>query len=1086
VKKLLIWAIILLAGAATTQAQCPQVYDSQNNLSSNPYWISCTGNNYVLNFESNSSWAAFSIDWGDGSPLHNDVSYTANAIISHTYTATVDTFIVTLTIPSQNCTLTGVVVMEQAVNAAIMLPVNVSTIACVSTLFKLINGSNNNSQTTKYEWDFGDGSPVLNFNYLNQAAIVNHTYLPNQTTCTRFVTLKAWNYCSFTNTSVATLTVSVFEKDQAAISTSTSIKCWPNGSVYTFSATSSQNCTSSGNNFQRERKWFLGNVWSYNNFNDSIIDWTPFPPVTTVSVSFPNSGTFPVVLYDSSYCGVSTATINVNIFNAPTASIVPPPLPHCVATPLTFTNASTAGSFYKWDFGEGPGFATQPAGPFSYSYTAPGTYTVKHVAFLPFDLSCHDTDAVVITIVPTPTAAFAHSPLIGCDAIVNATFTDQSLSAVAWDWDFGNIVTSTLQAPPPQTYGNVGTHTIHLMVTAANGCTSVAQSTVEVYPSPAASFIPPTVCLNAVSQFTDQSVTTPTMPALTYTWSFGDASSPSFLQNPSHIYSSSGNFTVTLTVNNSQCSNTYTDAVTVHPNPTVSFAHTPTVGCTPLLSNFTNASIGANSFSWNFGDLSATSSATNTTHSFTNTSSSNVIYTITLTGTNIFGCKDSLKRQALVYPLPLVNAAISPTAGCSPLAVSFTNTGSGFTSSNWTFGNSLSSTSLTTSTTYTNNPGDAAQTFTVKLVSTSSNACKDSSNYLVILHPQPIAAFNFSTSVCAPKTVSFTNQSIGATSYTWDFGGESTSTGTNVSHFFTNTTAVPQTSVISLQAANIQGCVFTSTQTLLVFPKPDINVVPNIDSGCTRLRVIFPAITGITSYSWNFDNGNSASTPSAVVFFDNPTHLIKIYNVRLIGADANGCLDTAFKTIKVFPKPNAGFEVTADELFLPDAVITPSNISTGASTYTWSFGDGGSSSSQNPSYTYKNKGEYTIRLIARSNNGCRDTFILGKTIIVLDDSFFAIPNAFTPNTAGSPGNVFNPNDLSNDIFYPRLKGVVKYRFTIFSRWGEVMYDTDKVTEGWDGYYKGNLSNADVYIWKIYMELANGQVMSKTGDVTLIR
>ncbi|MBL7917822.1 MAG: gliding motility-associated C-terminal domain-containing protein, partial [Bacteroidia bacterium] len=232
--------------------------------------------------------------------------------------------------------------------------------------------------------------------------------------------------------------------------------------------------------------------------------------------------------------------------------------------------------------------------------------------------------------------------------------------------------------------------------------------------------------------------------------------------------------------------------------------------------------------------------------------------------------------------------------------------------------------------------------------------------------------------------------------------------------------------------------------------------------------------------------GNTATTANTVGIYDNNTTITKNYTVQLIGKDGHGCADTAYKTIRVFPKPNAYFEVTPTNYFLPDATVIPTNLTTGATTYNWFFGDGGSSNIQNPVYKYKSKGDYYISLIARSNRGCTDTFKIAAPISILDDTFFEMPNAFTPNAAGSPGAVYNPNDLSNDIFHPKIKGVETFQFTIYSKWGEVMFDTNNVNEGWDGYYKGKLCNQDVYVWKIVAKLVNGDTINKTGDVTLLR
>ncbi len=1080
----LFFQLLLLVG----KAQCPQVLDYLNNPSTNPYWISCTGGDYVLNFQSPTSWGAYSISWGDASPNHVGANYVGSTIITHTYTATVDTFPVILTIPSLGCSMVGVVVMEQAVNAAIMVPPLGSTIACAPGNFQLINLSTNNSQTTKYQWDFGDATAVQNYSYTNQAAVTNHTYAANSPTCQTMVTLKAWNYCSFTNTSVATLNISIFEKDNAIVTTSASIKCWPE-SVFTFSANSTQNCTSGGNNFQRQRKWHFGNYWTFNNNNDSIIDWTPYPPVTTASVAFPNMGNYQILLLDSNVCGVDTAAINVNIFNAPVASMAIPPSPYCTGATQTFSNLSTVGANYKWDFGEGPGFFTFPPGPVTYSYASPGTYTVAHVAFLPFHSSCFDTTQMVINVLPSPTASFNVSPMVGCDILSNVTFTNFSVGGVSYNWDLGNTNSSILFTPPPQNYTLTGEHNITLTVTAANGCTEHAVQTVTVYPTPTASFTAPNnICKNAPIQFTDQSTASSTLAISNYTWSFGDSSPNSTSQNPVHTYTNSGSFTVSLIAANPLCaSSTFTQVVIVNPTPTVNFVPTSTAGCTQFSVNFSNTTVGGTNYQWNFGDSSPLSSAVNASHTFTNVTPTNLTYTVKLVGTSAVGCKDSISKTITVFPLPKVDAIIAPTVGCSPLAVSFTNTGVGSTGSIWNFDNGQTSTLNVASTIYTLANAAANTTFSVKLVAVSINGCKDSLLYDVLVYSQPAVSFTSVGSVCSLNTLTLSNLSAGASSYTWTYGSAGSGGSTfNGIHQFVNPTSSSQTSLVSLTAESAMGCTNTFTANITVFPQPSINIIAVPDTGCATLRVTFPTVSGATNFSWTLGNGNTSSTSGLVAYYENNTSLVKNYSVQLIGTDANGCADTAYKTIRVFPKPNAYFEVNPTTYLLPDATVIPTNLTTGATTYNWFFGDGGSSNIQNPVYKYKGKGDFYITLIARSNLGCTDTFKIAAPINVLDDTFFEIPNAFTPNQSGSPGNVFNPTDLSNDIFHPNLKGVEDYQFTIYSRWGEVMFDTKNINEGWDGYYKGKLCTQDVYVWKIVAKLVNGDTISKTGDVTLLR
>jgi hypothetical protein len=123
---------LLLISSKLATAQCPQIYDYLGNLVNRPYFIDCQGTGtYNMNFASNTGWGAYTINWGDGTANTVGGSYTANSLINHTYnSASPDTFVITLNIPSLSCTLTGIAVMEKPVNASIQIPIGGVTTAC--------------------------------------------------------------------------------------------------------------------------------------------------------------------------------------------------------------------------------------------------------------------------------------------------------------------------------------------------------------------------------------------------------------------------------------------------------------------------------------------------------------------------------------------------------------------------------------------------------------------------------------------------------------------------------------------------------------------------------------------------------------------------------------------------------------------------------------------------------------------------------------------------------------------------------------------------------------------------------------------
>ena len=1164
-----LYILIFVWLSKSSSAACPLVYDYLGNLSSQPYWISCTGGAYNLNFQSNTSWGAYTINWGDGTPSFAGGAYVGSTIIAHTYTATIDTFIVTLSIPGSTCVMTGIVVMEKPVNASIQIPIGGVTTACAPNALLFTNSSTDVSKTTIFTWSFGDGTPTSTFSYTNAGQTLSHTYLKGTVTCTTTVTLTAKNYCTPAPTVANFTPIQIYDIDIAAITPSAFIKCWPDN-VFTFNNTTNRNCVPQGNTFQRQEKWNFGNYWGLG--HDSIVGWRPWPPTSPYTIAYPSVGSYSVQLIDSNLCGVDTQIIFVSIVNPPSALIIAPVGPLCQGAAVTFTNASTLGVLYKWNFGDGGGFVFKPFGIQTHTYTTAGTYTISLVALIGgAGSSCSDTDKVVITILPKPTALFSVIPNKGCDKITGAMFTDLSSSAVAWSWNFGNGNTFVGLLPPAQNYTAVGNYVATLTVTGANTCVHSYTAPVNVYPKPIAAFSPTSACVASATNFFDNTPFSIGDPIVSWNWNFGDASptATSSVQNPLHTYTLQNTYTVQLIVNTANCGDTVLQTITINIKPTANFTLTPISGCPTLTVNFTNTSLNATSYNWTFGNLS-TSTSTNTSSVYTNTLSVNKNYTVTLIAGTALGCTDTKTAVVTVFPKPTVSFTTNAIAGCSPIVATFTNNSVGSSSYNWTFGDGATSTStasalshtytnltlliqtytvqlvaisingckdsmqltvtayphpifnftmapnsgcsplninfspvlgavtyqwdfgdgITDNTinaahTYTNLSSTSNQTYTCMLVAISSNGCRDSITKSVLLLFKPKANFTVDTPSCSPKILTFTNTSTGSLSYNWDFG-TSSSTNINESHQYINNTAVIVTNTVQLIATSVNNCKDTLIVFINIYPKPEFTIIANPDSGCTALKVLFPNIVGVSAYQWNFGDGTSSMVGNTSNTFYNNSTADKTFTVQLIATNNYGCKDTSTKVIKVFAKPVALFQANPTTVFIPTNPVNCTNLSTGAISYFWNFGDFTNSTLVNPSHLYLNAGFYQITLIATNVHGCKDTFELPSKITALLESDIEIPNAFSPNPNGSNGGAFGVNDLNNDVFHPVLKGIEKYELNIFSRWGELLFVSKDVNIGWDGYYKGKLCTSDVYVWKIIATTIDGKKINKAGDVFLLR
>ena len=234
----------------------------------------------------------------------------------------------------------------------------------------------------------------------------------------------------------------------------------------------------------------------------------------------------------------------------------------------------------------------------------------------------------------------------------------------------------------------------------------------------------------------------------------------------------------------------------------------------------------------------------------------------------------------------------------------------------------------------------------------------------------------------------------------------------------------------------------------------------------------------LVSWLWNFGDGSTSTN-------QNPTHLYPQagnYSVTLTVTTANGCTNTGVSSVgvQILPSPTAAFSVNSTLFYLPTESLITTNQSVGANSYYWTFGDGGTSTQTNPTYLYNLVGNFEIELTATNKYGCKDV----AKVNVTTTADVVFPNAFTPS--GPSDGFYDINDLSNDIFFPYTSGVVEYQFEIFNRWGELIFATTNIKQGWNGYYKGEIVQQGVYVWKAYLKLNNGKEFNKAGDVTVLR
>ena len=226
---------------------------------------------------------------------------------------------------------------------------------------------------------------------------------------------------------------------------------------------------------------------------------------------------------------------------------------------------------------------------------------------------------------------------------------------------------------------------------------------------------------------------------------------------------------------------------------------------------------------------------------------------------------------------------------------------------------------------------------------------------------------------------------------------------------------------------------------------------------------------GTQPYSFVWDDGTMSSQLNGLCAGE--------YIVNM--SDANGCASELSLSVSAPPLVIADFYFWEEDYTILNPTIDFYNSSSGATIYTWFFGDDlGSSANEDPSFTFPDEpGKHEVQLIAYNDNNCSDTAV--ATIEILDEIIYYIPNAFTPDGDGF-NDGFKPIFTSG--FDPQ-----EFQLLIFNRWGEVVFESRNDKVGWDGSYAGKIAPDGTYIWRVeFKETMSDKRHVDEGHVTLLK
>lgn len=864
----------------------------------------------------------------------------------------------------------------------------------------------------------------------------------------------------------------------------TSIKVAPTPIAH-FEANNIIGCSPLNTDFTNKSQGGDSYKWT---FNDS----SPMETTKDPSHSFYNIENFVqsfevMLVTENSFSCTDTSRLFTTVYPKQDFNLTATPDSGCSPLNITFI-ADPGGYKYGWDLGDGTiiNGVNQNNKLFINETNAKENHTIK--LYTTSFYGCIDTTETAITVLPSPTALFEPNDFAVCSP-KKVLFTNHSLNTDNSHWSFGdgNSASTVGTTPIEHTYTNIEFlpkyYKIRLVTENNFGCKDSMDGFTNVNPAIKASISGDTTnCTPFNMNFGNE-----TIGATSYVWDYGDGNTSSGFYGK-NIFNNDTNeeikYDVSMIASSAYgCSDTAHLTATALPAPKTYFEPNDFTVCSPKRVIFTNYTENITKSHWSFGDGTITTNdgAEIIEHTYLNDMYTPLDYRIRLITENSFGCKDSMDGYTSVNPK--VQAIIMGSGeGCSPTEVSIGNESIGANNFLWNYGDGNTSSGYLGLNLFKNN-GHEDTEYSVSMIASSTYGCSDTAYTSVTVYATPEADFTVTPDYqqMPESTVDINNITNGDQwSYLWNFGDKNSS---DLKQPGNHTYIKSGEFTISLKAYS-DKCENTFEKSIQIMPNIPIVEYGPPTKGCPSLKVDFYSNTvDAESFLWEFGDGNISSDA-------NPSHTYYTegrYGVKLTVTGPGGQTIKDDLEINVFPEPMALFEVFPKVVTIPGQAVSFANKSIGANIFNWNFGDSNTSTEVNPVYEYTTPGNFDVSLQVSNEYGCMDEYVQNEAVTAQEGGNIEFPNAFTPNPNGSGNGEYIFGDKNNYVFYPAIQeGVVEYKMQIFSRWGQLIFESNDIKIGWNGYHRNKICSQGVYIWKVTCRFSTGQLKVYTGDVTLLR
>lgn len=941
--------------------------------------------------------------WNFGDPASgaNNISYQQNP--SHLFSAPGTYYVKFSNITTPGC-LSDTITKPITVTNIPVADFSFSSPLCETRAVTISDGSSASAPgvLAQWHWDFGDGNGAVNASNGNAHNITYPAFGPRTVTLMVETNSGCQSLVKTKTVTINSVPVAKFTHAQA---------CLPYQSVNFTNTSTNADATA------------LSYLW---NFGEPSSGTANTSTLINPSHLYSTAGTFSVKLTATNAGGCAKdTTINIADVYPYAHGDFTVNAENCFNTATVFTSTSTGNgaaiTTWYWDFGDGSAISNVQ-NP-SYTYTTPGTKTIKH--WVKTVNGCvSDTMQKTVIVNPLPTADYTYTNPSCQNRTIS--FTDASTPNVGtlttWAWDFndpasGASNTSALQNPQ-HSFSSTGVYNVKLIVTNSKGCVNpVFSRQVTIEARPAAGYIVPEVCLNdTYAQFTDTSHIA-AGSITSWQWNFGDANSTvsnpntSTLQNPPHSYTAVGSYTVQLIItSNAGCRDTIAHTLFVNgsfpvANFTVNNAGSLCANDSVRIVNTSTVFPGVitkTEIYWdNVGQPAVFETdndpATNEvySHLYPNFQSPPTkTYTIRFRAYSGGVCVNDKYQTITINAAPKVqfNAIPDTCLNIAPFQLTQASEVGGVPGTFVFTGPGVSSTGIFDPLSV--GPG----IYTIHYTFTSNTGCRDSATKQIKVLQAPVANFGFGKPACEKNTLLFSDSSLAPvgtiTTWTWDFADGTAPVIRNNATAFTHTFNQAGDYLVKLYVTTNHGCnsiVKAKLVHINPLPKPsftfpDTACLPASKMQFENTSTIADGTESSFTYLWNF--GDPVSGPANASTAQNPLHIyaaVGPFSVNLKVKSGAGCIkDTTIIVNTIHPQPKAGFEFSKPSVCIGDNVICLDRTDGkdgNLSAWFWNFGDNSYSSLQNPEHIYNDIGNYKVEFYSINSFGCNSDTI-SKTFAV--------------------------------------------------------------------------------------------------------